>query len=118
MDTRSKIVSAADAARLAAQGATVVTGYFDPLLAAHAEQLRGLKRDGSPLLVAILDPQDPILPTRARAELVAGLAVVDHVVEQAVEQAAGLTAHVRLEREDSKRLKALIEHVHSRQQSK
>ena len=31
MDTRGKIVAASEAARLAAEGATVVSGYFDPL---------------------------------------------------------------------------------------
>ncbi len=111
MDTRTKIVPREEAVRLAAEGAMVVTGYFDPLLAWHAERLRGLKRAGAPLLVAIADPQDPILPARARAELVAGLAVVDYVVESC----EGLTANVSLEEEDTRRLDELIEHVHARQ---
>lgn len=119
MDSRTKIVPAGEAARLVAAGAMVVTGYFDPLLASHAERLRDLKRDGAPLLVVIADPENPILPARARAELVAGLAVVDHVVE-AVDDlaAAGLTAAVRLEAEDARRLEELIEHVHARQRVK
>jgi bifunctional ADP-heptose synthase (sugar kinase/adenylyltransferase) len=118
MDTRTKIVPAEEAARIindsersAAQGAIVVTGYFDPLLASHAERLRGLKREGVALIVAIAEPENPILPARARAELVAGLAAVDHVVETA----EGFEADVRLEEEDSRRLEALIEHVHARQ---
>lgn len=108
MDTRTKIVPAAEAARLAAAGVTVVSGYFDPLLAAHAERLQQLKR---PLLVAIAEPVDPILPARARAELVAGLAVVDYVAESL----DGLAPQTRLEAEDERRLQDLIAHVHARQ---
>lgn len=113
MDTRTKIVPAAEAGRIAAAGAIVVTGYFDPLLAAHAERLIGLKREGLPLLIALADPENPILPASARAELVAGLAVVDYVAESA----DGLTANVRLEQEHSRRLEELIEQVHARQSS-
>jgi bifunctional ADP-heptose synthase (sugar kinase/adenylyltransferase) len=115
VDTRTKIVSAAEAVRIAASGAIVVTGYFDPLLAAHAERLAGLKREGLALMAAIADPENPILPTRARAELVAGLAVVDYVVESADGLAPGLTANFRLEQEDEARLEDLIERVHARQ---
>jgi bifunctional ADP-heptose synthase (sugar kinase/adenylyltransferase) len=115
VDTRTKIVAAAEAARIARAGATVVTGYFDPLLAAHAERLAGLKREGLPLLIAIADPENPILPSRARAELVAGLAVVDYVAESADGLTPGLTQTCRLEQEDQARLEDLIEHVHSRQ---
>ncbi len=111
MDTRTKIISAAEAARVAASGAVVVTGYFDPLLAAHAERLAGLKRAGLPLMAAIAEPENPILPARARAELVAGLAVVDYVVESA----EGFTANFVLEQEDQARLEDLIERVHARQ---
>lgn len=110
MDTRTKIVSAVEAMRMAEAGALVVSGYFDPLLAAHAERLRGLKREGAALIVAISEPQDPILPARARAELLAGLAVVDRVVESA----EGLKIDVHLEAEDAHRLDSLIEHVHAR----
>ena len=85
------------------------------MLASHAERLAGLKRNGAPLLVLIATPEDPILPARARAELVAGLAVVDHVAELAEGLAAGLTPQVRLEPEDRTRLEKLIERVHARQ---
>lgn len=115
MDTRTKIVSASEAGRIAAAGAVVVTGYFDPLLAAHAERLIGLKREGLPLMIALADPQNPILPARARAELVAGLAVVDYVVESADGFAPGLMPNVRLEQEHSRRLEELIEQVQARQ---
>jgi bifunctional ADP-heptose synthase (sugar kinase/adenylyltransferase) len=111
VDTRTKIVPLAEAQRIAARGAIVVSGYFDPLLASHAERLQSLKREGTPLLVLIADPRNPILPARARAELVAGLAVVDHVVESG----EGVTAHIRLEQEHGQRLDELIERVHARQ---
>lgn len=115
MDTRTKIVSVAEAGRIAGAGAVVVTGYFDPLLAAHAERLAGLKREGRPLMVAIADPENPILPARARAELVAGLAVVDYVVESVSGLTPGLMPDFRLEPEDQARIEDLIERVHARQ---
>lgn len=113
MDTRTKIVPAREAMRIAAAGAIVVSGYFDPLIAGHADRLRELKREGRALIVAISEPENPILPARARAELLAGLAVVDHVVESTEE----LKIDVRLEEEDAARLDALIERVHARNSS-
>ena len=109
MDTRTKIVSAEEAKRIASAGATVVSGYFDPLLASHAERLAQLKQNGSPLLVVIATPRDPILPAGARAELIAGLRVVDHVTE------ANITAQTCLEHEDAQSFTRLVEHVRARQ---
>ena len=111
MDTRVKIIDASAARRLAQSGATVVSGCFDPLTAAHARRLAELKREGVPLVVLIAESPDEILPARARAELVAALAVVDGVVEFA----DGIPAAVRLEQEDQARRAALVEHVHARQ---
>ncbi len=111
MDTRAKVVTRAEAVRLAREGARVVSGYFDPLTASHARRLNGLKNGGK-LIVAIENPPQPILPARARAELVAGLRAVDYVVEGT----DGLPADVRLEDEDQRRFEELIAHVHSRQQ--
>ncbi len=88
----------------------MVSGYFDPMLAWHAGSLAQLKREGSPLLVLIADPEQSILPMRARAELVAALRVVDYVSES-----GDLTPHFSLEQEDSDRLANLIERVHARQ---
>ena len=127
MDTRTKIVTTAEARRLASEGLasesglTIVSGYFDPLLSWHARRLSelktelkaGLKRESTALLVLIGTPKDPILPARARAELVAGLAVVDHVAELA----PGLTPHVRLESEDDGCFENLLELVHARQRA-
>jgi len=113
MDTRAKIIDAGQARIIAAQGATVVSGYFDPLVASHAERLAELKYEDVPLLVLIATPDDAILPARARAELVAGLAVVDYVCETA----AGAAPHLSLEREHTERLAQLIDHVHTRQRA-
>ena len=113
MDTRNKIISAEDAHRLAANGAATVSGYFDPLTLAHAERLQSLTRPGVPLLVVISSPPDPILPSLARAQLVAGLACVDHVTEAPVP----FTPQARLEEEDAVRLQQLIQRVQSRQQA-
>ena len=113
VDTRTKIVPSSEAALIAGAGATVVRGYFDPLLVQHGDRLEQLKRYGTPLLVLISTPDRPILPARARAELVAGLKVVDYVVEGGCE----IQAQHSLEEEDQQRLRELITHVHARQRS-
>jgi hypothetical protein len=115
VDTRTKIVPAWEAARIAASGATVVSGYFDPLLAWHAARLENLK-GGAPLLVLIAASENPILPARARAELVAGLKVVDYVCEalDGIAPDPHLKPDWRLEEEDERRLQELIERVHAR----
>ena len=94
MDTRNKIIPPDRAVSLVdelrAQGAAVrvVTGYFDVLVADHVRRL-GEIADGSCVLFAlVLDPPQPLLSGRARAELVAALAVIDYVVP-AGKQAAG-----------------------------
>jgi len=113
LDTRTKIVTAQEAQRLAANGAFTVSGYFDPLTLAHVERLQSLKRSGALLLVVISSPPDPILPAVARAHLVAGLACVDHVTEGP----ASFTPHALLEEEDAARLEQLIQQVQARQQA-
>jgi bifunctional ADP-heptose synthase (sugar kinase/adenylyltransferase) len=113
MDTRKKIIDAVQAASVAADGATVVSGYFDPLIASHAERLAKLKPDGAKLLVLIATPANAILPAAARAELVAGLRSVDYVAELA----DGVIPHIRLEQEDDERYRVLLQHVHARQKA-
>jgi bifunctional ADP-heptose synthase (sugar kinase/adenylyltransferase) len=113
MDTREKIIDAARAARIAADGAMVVSGYFDPLIASHAERLAKLKPNGAKLLVLVATPANAILPAPARAELVAGLRAVDYVAELT----DGLTPQIRLEQEDQERYQMLLEHVHLRQKA-
>jgi hypothetical protein len=73
LDTRSKIVGQVP------DGCDVVEGFFDPLLAAQATALAGRKGD-RPLAVVVRDPDQPLLESRARAELVASLRAVDYVV--------------------------------------
>ena len=88
-----------------------VRGYFDPLLAAHAERLEELAADG-PLVVHIEDPPAPLLPALSRGQLVSGLAAAGAVVlpgqgevpETAVDERAS----------DEKRRSELIERVHGR----
>jgi hypothetical protein len=117
MDTRSKILSSSEAAQIALR-ATVVSGYFDPLLAWHASRLQELKAElkgDSPLLALIATPANPILPARARAELVAGLKVVDHVCEApAPTEIECIAPHFRLEDEERCNIQELIDRVHSR----
>ena len=113
MDTRTKIVDAAQAACIVQGGATVVSGYFDPMVASHAERLAALKRSGEPLLVLIATPPEPILPARARAQLVAALSVVDYVCDAP----GGLTPEISLDDEHAELLIQLIDHVHARQRA-
>ncbi|HLH39972.1 MAG TPA: hypothetical protein VKX39_12550 [Bryobacteraceae bacterium] len=111
MDTRTKIVGAEEAVRLAAAGAVVVSGYFDPLLSEHAERLARVKQGRAKLLVAIASPPDPLLPARARAEMVAGLRVVDYVTE------ANIASQICFEQEDAACFERLARHVRARQRS-
>jgi hypothetical protein len=88
----------------------VVSGFFDPLVVSHAERLQQLKGPRAPLLVLIAEPENAILPARARAELVAGLRVVDYVCESP----DGVAAQVQLEEEHRRGLEELIGQVHAR----
>jgi hypothetical protein len=74
VDTRLKIVESVPVADF-----DVMEGTFDPLLAAQAREIAERKRR-KPLVVVIRDPEEPLLPARARAELVAALREVDFVV--------------------------------------
>ncbi len=114
MDTREKIVDARAATQIKAGGAIVVSGYFDPLIAWHARWLANFKKPGNPLMILIATPDNAILPVRARQELVASLAVVDHVAEFSDDLAAGA---IRLESQDRELFQDLLELVHTRNQS-
>ena len=81
MDTRSKIVSIEEARqRTGDSRALWLTGHFDPLLAEHARNLRERVSPGQTLVVEITNPENPLMPQHARAELVAALEAVDYVV--------------------------------------
>lgn len=121
MDTRAKIIERAAAERIASGGArlTVVTGYFDPLTAAHAARLAQIAATVEVLLVVVRTPERPLLPARARAELVAALSAVNHVVVEEGDPAwiAQLPSAqlVREEVADARRTRDLVVRVHQRQ---
>jgi bifunctional ADP-heptose synthase (sugar kinase/adenylyltransferase) len=81
LDTREKIL-AGDEARRRLNGRPVswVRGHFDPLLAEHVRRLRECVTPGKLLVVELTESVRPLLAQRARAELVAGLSIVDYVV--------------------------------------
>jgi glycerol-3-phosphate cytidylyltransferase-like family protein len=128
MDTRTKIIepgcAAARLQKLRDQGgrAKVVTGYFDVLVAEHIQRLREIGCAPGALFVIILDPPAPLLGARARAELVAALAMVDYVVPAARQAAAELLDRfaaseiVREESADLLRAERLSQHVQRRHQ--
>jgi glycerol-3-phosphate cytidylyltransferase-like family protein len=81
LDTRSKIVSPHQAReQMRDRPACWVAGDFDPLLAEHVRRLREHFASGRLLIVEVTNPAKPLLPQRARAELVAALTMVDFVV--------------------------------------
>lgn len=121
VDTRTKIVSL----QAAPTGATVVTGTFDVIRADDARELAAIhaRHPGRPLLAVILPLADEWLPRRARAELVAGLRMVDYVLNPDDGPLDTLLASlqpaevVRLETVHADRKRQLMEHVHRRQTS-
>lgn len=129
MDTRKKILTVAQAVetvrRLRAEGSSVrfATGWFDPLIAAHARRLEQLRDGASRVMVIVTDPSRPILPARARAELVAALSVVDFVVPSEEERLEDLltqleaTEVLRGEAADETLTQQLIHHVQTRQRT-
>jgi glycerol-3-phosphate cytidylyltransferase-like family protein len=128
VDTRTKIIDAESAAVLAqklrAQGTSLklITGHFDVLTAEHVRRLREIHNGTSTLFVMVVDPPAPVLAARARAELVAALAMVDYVVPAAGQAVPELLAQFRVseivqeETADLLRARRLAEHVQSRHQ--
>lgn len=84
-DSRNKILTMAEARRLAAvlrgEGRRVraVIAYFDPLLPAQIERLRDLAGEES-LFVVLAPVEDALLDARARAELAAAMSFVRAVL--------------------------------------
>ncbi len=128
MDTRDKIIGCEYAAALAAelrqQGASLraVTGYFDVLVAEHVRRLSEIAAGETRVFVVLLDPPAPLLAARARAEMVAALAMVDYVVPAGEQAAEGLLSQfaaaeiVREESADLLRAERLSQHVQRRHQ--
>lgn len=126
MDTRTKILDWLQAEAVlrsedSTDPATVVCGYFDPLVAAHVRRLEEIAAGGGRLTVVLATPPDPLLPERARAELVAALRAVARVVIPPAGQAERVLqwfpdAKVfREEAADLERTMALMNHVRQRQ---
>ena len=81
MDTRTKIIGRSELERrLGDRPARRVSGHFDPLLAGHVRRIAQAREPGHALVVEVTNPPRPLLPQRARAELVAALSMVDFVV--------------------------------------
>ncbi len=95
MNTRAKILGREELVRRLAEhrrrGERIVlaNGCFDLLHVGHVRYLEGARREGDILVVAVNSdaserrlkgPARPVLPERARAELVAALAAVDYVL--------------------------------------
>src|SRR5436305_5009682 len=78
LDTRKKIVSAAELEMHLAQGNwLVVAGYFDPLTASVAERLGNLVQgQDERVLAIILESPDTLLSAEARSALIAALRMV------------------------------------------
>jgi bifunctional ADP-heptose synthase (sugar kinase/adenylyltransferase) len=122
VDTRSKILTAEDAPRIAGP-LTLVTGYFDVLRREDVRELEAsasLDPDTPRLLVAVLPLENALLAQRARAELVAGLRMVDYVIAASESEAEELIRAVqprrvvRLEAAHARLAQELSERVHRR----
>lgn len=127
VDTRTKILSP-EAAVAMTHGCprplAVVTGYFDVMLAAHAEELEAARGEtgAGTLLVLVSPPPRPVLSPRARAEMAAALRVVDYVViaedgrgPEALLAALAPDRTVRAEAAHRTRSTQVVENVHRRQ---
>lgn len=113
VDTREKILCRKAAAQLlrSRPGAPVVTGYFDPLLAAHARRLREI---GSRLIVCVRRSDDCLMPERARAEMVASLACVQFVIPEDCLSTIDSQNVISEEDSDLRRRAEFAEHVRRR----
>ena len=116
LDTRLKILST-DQALAALKGCAVFIAYFDIL---SAPLLRRLAEVGRPVVAVVLDPPNPVLAARTRAELAAALACVEAVVPVSGDPGPFLLELepvniVHWEQEDAQRTARLIEHVQSLQ---
>jgi hypothetical protein len=118
MDTRSKILTLAEARQLTGRVA-VDTGTFNPMRAECARELEDMRtRAGPDCLLVVVLPADPeLLPQNARVELVAALRTVDRVSAATPAEAEDLirclqpVEVMRLEAVHAGRTRELIEHV-------
>jgi hypothetical protein len=124
MDTRAKILTAERALDLArdlhARHApfALIRGYFDVLQPAMVRQLaeHRSRNAAEPVFAVVLNPPAPLLSASARAELAAGLRVVDYVIPwdgDADRLAASLAPRtcINLEAAHAESTERLIQHV-------
>ena len=120
-DTRSKIVSIEQLRGLLQSQDAIA--FVSSMEVPQAGQLRKLEQcaAGHPgkLVVILTDPESPLVPMDARAEVTAALRVVDYVVPSPAGAGPALAAlqpalTVHDEEEDRERTRSLIEHVRSR----
>jgi hypothetical protein len=122
VNTREKILSL-DQARAAAVGipVTAFVTHLEVLQADHIRALEAVAAESVPgkLFLVLTDPPSPLVALEDRAEVAAGLRMVDYVVPTAAGREPALDAiHPRRiiedEEEDRGRTRRLIEHVRSR----
>jgi bifunctional ADP-heptose synthase (sugar kinase/adenylyltransferase) len=123
MDTRRKILSGEAAIQIARQARvesrklTVVTGYFDVLQAAQIRHLTEVRKGaGDGILIIVLLPRtESLLPLQARAELLAGLNMIDYVViggeEHALLERLAADEVIPRQADDDEQTRRLMEHV-------
>ena len=114
LDTRLKILSP-EQALAALKGCRVFVAYFDII---SVPLVRRLAEIGRPVVAVVLDPPNPVLAARTRAELAAALACIEAVVPFAGDPASFLLELepdniVHWELEDARRTSSLVEHVQS-----
>lgn len=92
----------------------VVTGYFDPVTFEHARRLADIcaQSNCDRLIVFVTEPANPVLPARARCEILAAMALVDAVAAAALIPDVPNAYHE--EEADRARTERLIHRVHAR----
>lgn len=116
MDTRTKIVAPHAIVR-DGRPILLIQGFFDPLHAATVRRLNELCKEDAVIAVGIADPPAPLLPWRARAELIAALACVDYVVDANASDSVGAERLIDERDADQGRHAALVSHVLARHRS-
>jgi len=116
MDTRRKILSP-EMALATRKHCIAFAAYFDVL---SVPLIRRIVEVGISVVAVVLDPPNPVLNSRTRAELAASLACVGAVVPAPEDPASFLEALepakiIHWEGEDAKRTAHLIEYVQSLQ---
>ena len=118
-------MSIPEARLLREQPLVLVTGYFDILLPAHIRDLENARGDNnaSKLLVAVLPQSGEWMSQGARAEVAAGLRVIDYVVIAGSGDLEGLIESlrpsrvVRLEEVDERRARQFSQQARGREKS-